>query len=249
MSTHITVVAVGIPALAGLIAVAAAAHYLRNYVAFSWSTPADVADVDGSAGTVELTGWARPVDDPLSSPFLGEDTLTYEWRLYQRKRIDSNDQWVDRGEERASFLLADGTGQILIDPGGATLALEEEVVLETGDETPPPEPAREKLGELGREVAADSPDEFLERKFYASRLDPGDEVHVYGPVQPGPAEDAPKGAVRPYVGTDSDGESGRFVVTDSREEETKQRHLTAALRWGVAGVGLLALAAVLFRVL
>lgn len=54
---------------------------------------------------------------------------------------------------------------------------------------------------------------------------------------------------RRNLGTDGDREGGRFAVTDSEEEETKQRHLTAALRGGVVGVGLLALAAVLFRVL
>ena len=245
MSVHAITTLVGVLAVAGGIGAASGVHYLRKYVVLTRSDPTDIVDVEGHEETVELVGRARPADDPLTSPFLGEDTLADSWRLKQNKLIDggSGTHWIESCEQTTPFVLEDSTGEILVDPEGADLALEEEVVLKTDDETPPPPAAREKLAELGRDAAAESPDEFLWREFYASRLDPGEEVHVYGPVRPGPAEDTPD------IGTGRGQTDGRFIISDTGEQETKRRHLLAAVRWGGAGVGLLAVALVMFLVL
>lgn len=251
MSSHAIATLAGVLAVAGGIGVASGVHYLRKYVVLTRSDPTDIVDVEGHEETVELVGRARTANDLLSSPFLGEDTLAYSWRLKQSKRIDggSGTHWKESGEQTTPFVLEDATGEILVDPEDADLALEEEVVLETDDETPPPPAAREKLAELDRDVAAESPDEFLWREFYASRLDLGEEVHVYGPVNSGPAENAPDTVVQPYIGTDGGQTDGRFLISDTGKQETKRRHLLAAVRWGGAGVVLIAVALVVFLVL
>lgn len=250
MSDTVALIFAGLPAVVGLVCLANSIHLLRRYVKLDRVPPTDVVAVDGDEETVELVGRAYPADEPLTSPFQGEDTLAYWWAIKQFKLNSSRNHWRESGRETTPFVLKDSTGEILVDPEGADIAIdltaEREVVLETDDETLPTAPAREKLDELDMEVAAESSDTYRSRKFYAKRLDVGEQVHVYGPVRPGPAENAPDNVVQPYIGTDGRTADGTFIVSDTSEQETKRRLLGRGLRWGAWGVGLFALALVIF---
>lgn len=73
---------------------------------------------------------------------------------------------------------------------------------EVGKGEKPPEEIRRYLKESNAShPAASEVVHKRKRKFLEGRISPDGDVYVYGPVQVGPAEDAPKGTVRPYVGS------------------------------------------------
>lgn len=105
----------GIAALA-LIAWTAA---LRRRHAIAGTPTSRIASA--AQGYVELHGTGRPLDiNPLHSPLSGQACL---WYRYQVERRTSDNKWerVEQDHSHASFVLDDGSGTCLVDPGGAEI--------------------------------------------------------------------------------------------------------------------------------
>lgn len=172
-----------------------------DYVRMRRRDQSDNRSVRGDMTDVELSGTANPVDGTLTAPLTGADVLAYDYEV--RVRTGDDSQRVEDGAESTPFVLDDGTGEILVDPEGAQWSLEEqEWYVEDGEE--PPEPIRRFLDQSGQEQGGAS--EVLynrDRWFTQETLEPGEDAYVYGPVNAGPHEKAPHGAVDAYVGTDT----------------------------------------------
>jgi len=232
--------------------------YLQNYLAMR-GQPADVRRLGPGAGSVELVGKARAHGDPMRSPFTDTPTLLTEWQVREYKSTGSSHgkgwssiRWEDRGEP---FVLDTTTGRVLVEPGGAQLNADENETVEVApDESLPP----------GIAAFVDA-DEHLDREssyprqYRETRIDPGDQVHVFGPVRvvaPDPTLptdiDAVVGVENHEERTIQIGEDDlstvrqkishddfRFVLTRGDEDMAERRQLRNGLVWVAIG-GLLA---------
>lgn len=143
---------------AGLYGVARGLGLLRTAYAIRSSEPIPAAAVERADGVVEIEGDAKPAEETVSAAVTGTECLGYTWTEETKQRDRSDDrgrtyEWkiVDSGGELAPFYVADETGEIAVDPAGATPSLETDV--------------RETDGGTRRTE---------------SRLEPDDRVHVYG---------------------------------------------------------------------
>jgi hypothetical protein len=172
-----------------------AAGIRRLWQAYAvWSNESiAAAEVHLADGVVELEGTAETLERTVESPYTDTTCLAYE---YEKKRKehdhggdDHDSTWntVDSGRDGAPFLLADDSGTVAVDPGGAELALGSDDI-EGGTRT---------------------------RKI-ENRLEPGDPIHVYGQRRSAAEqrEDA-LDQQRYYVG-DGDAVS-TFRITDGSE--------------------------------
>lgn len=144
------------------------------------SDPVDVRQLAAESGKVELTGTAQTHEAADRVPVTDTETLLCEWVISQSGGSESNEK--GSATYKNPFVLENDTGSVLVDP----------------DETPPT-PIVEFL-ESTRWLSADSP---TCRWYRESRLDPGDHVHVYGPVREvGHSVDIP-GGVTTVVGLEN----------------------------------------------
>lgn len=109
-------------------------------------------------GVVEIEGTAHPLSETIESQYTDTECLAHEWKK-QRQRTregpEGNERttWrtTDEGSEAVPFLVRDESGEIAVDPEGATLSL-----------------------------SADATRKRHDIQRTESRLEVGDEVHVYG---------------------------------------------------------------------
>jgi hypothetical protein len=75
-------------------------------------------------GYVELIGQARPLRSLVAAKLTGIPCCWYRWRIERRRRSGRSQHWetVEHGELERPFLLDDGTGECVVDPGGAALS-------------------------------------------------------------------------------------------------------------------------------
>lgn len=154
-------------------------------------------------------------------------------------------------KDRQPFVLNDGTGEILVNPEGAAMNVDHET-WEVGEGENPSGLVRRFLeGSDAPHSVASEVVHKQKRRFLEGRLSPGGDVYVYGPVKTGPAEDAPNGTVRPYVGSDqlrqeqddSDGgvsyglagETDVFTFSNTGEQGVQRTLLTRAALFIGAG--------------
>lgn len=251
-------------ALYAIVAVALAAFLLatgvmaiRAYVKMATADPVDVGEVEAGMSGIALTGTAGPAVGTTSAPLTGEETLVARSKVEVRaRREEERGGWGPVGDKAAyePFVVDDGTGEILVDPNGAMWSFEDESWTVDGGEQPP-SPIREFLEESdeARDLLADVVHE-RDRRFQERRLDPGEEVYVYGSAKSGPAEGAPEHAVDPYIGSDraeeghvensiswsmlpgvggDPNESDLFTVADTQGMAVQRQ----ALLWGVFALG------------
>lgn len=230
---------------------------LQNYWAMRGSEPADVRHLEAASDSVELAGRARAHDGPWRSPFTATPTLVAEWEVsqYEHGGTSTGKTWrfVDGGERRDPFRLDADAGRVLVEPGGAQLNVDTTETVEVApDESPPP--AVDDFLEADDRVDRE-PDR--PRRYREARVEPGDDVHVFGPVRavaPDPevpngvdavvgVEDHEERAIQ--VGEDDlstmaekvDRENFRYVLTKGEEAEAERRQLKSGLFW--LSVGLL----------
>jgi hypothetical protein len=105
----------GIMAAISLVAWYSALHRLRAITGTPTSRIASAAQ-----GYVELIGRGRPGPTQLISKLRALPCLWYRWRVEQR---NEKNQWttLDKGESRDYFMLRDGTGECVVDPGNAEI--------------------------------------------------------------------------------------------------------------------------------
>jgi len=172
------------------------AGHLWNSARMKRSDPVDIQHVDVPSGTVELTGTAQVHEETSQSPFTNTETLLCDWNAeyYHPTHEGSNWNRLTSGEARHSFLLEDETGTVLVDIDGASPYLRETTTIEVEAGEAPPPPIQEFI-EATDEI---DHEEDRRRKYYELRLDPGADVHVFGPVRdPGSTVDAVVGVENP----------------------------------------------------
>lgn len=217
--------------------------------------PTNIVDVSPEMDEVELVGTARPVVEPFEAPFTRQQAMAYSWEIRIDEKPDAwsyDTAWSKFGEDRQPFILDDGTGKILVDPEGAAMDLDRDETWTVSKGEQPPEGIRQYLEESdSSEVVYDGL-----RQFSEGHLSPSGDVYVYGPIKAGPAEDAPKGTVRPYIGSDqlhqkqNDSDSGFsydltsmtdvFTFSNTGEKEVQDTLLSQGVV--LIGVGLLSIA-------
>lgn len=189
----------------GAMLLLAGGAYLNAYWTMRSTDTTEVAAVSGSADEVELEGTARTAGETARAPLTGEDALVHEWEVEYRSGSGQRRYWstVESGSAATPFLLEDGSGQMLVDPAGASWRLDEKTwTVDDGEEPPPTIRSYLEASDSDEAAASEVVHSERRRRFTEARLDPGEQVAVYGPVQAGPHDAAPDSAVGPYVATD-----------------------------------------------
>lgn len=229
----------------GLIAVGAS--NLQKWQRIRNMDPGDAAAID--EGIQELEGRARAVEDTITAPFTGTESLVCKYKIEQRSAGGEShgSGWhpMTNKTESVPFEVERGGETVAVDPENAQCPLTREFRLDTSqtDEYPPG-------------VQEHIENENARFKFTERRLDEGEEVYVLGPAERTPSavpegsdaqigirQDAPEqqeGWREVYFGDP-------FVVVDAGEEQAKRRYLKRTL-WvigiGVVLVGIAVVAAV-----
>jgi hypothetical protein len=238
--------------IGGMIALVGAG-YVQTYNRVRKTDPVDVRRLTDTDSEVELAGTAHAHEETSQSPLTDTECIAYDWEVerYLGGGRGSNWSTIASGETRHPCRLDDGTGIALVDPNGATLELLTEETIEVEPyESPPPE-----VGDyLERTETVDREHDYT-RRYTETRLEPGDDIHVLGPVRrlahsvemPGDA-DAVIGVSDPDRGF-TVGEDGlsklvdqiktdtmRFMITTGDEREAERHLLTKGLF--IAGFGI-----------
>lgn len=144
--------------------------------------PIDAGSVHLESGIVEVQGEAEPIDGGVvESRYTGTPSLAYEYELEEKQRDrdpDGNTEWewktVDSGTVAQPFYVSDETGQVAVEPDGATVTLDSERVSSSNH-----------------------------TREYEGRLEPGDFVSVYGQKREATDGEAP-GEESVFVGDGSE---------------------------------------------
>jgi hypothetical protein len=215
--------------------------------------PLAVRDLHGRDGPVELEGTARAAEDggTVAGPFTGTDCLACEYEVEEYQSSGKSSSWntLAEGRDGVPFVVGDGTGEVEVDPEGAAVRFEEDVLeVDPGDELP-----EDVARFVGSHPDVDRQDGSLDlgvteltlgnrQRFTERRLDVGEDVYVYGQAHPAERGGWGDTLVDAVVG---DGEAAPvFVVSDTDERGTARR-FGADAAWQVGlGVALVAAAAV-----
>lgn len=209
----------------------AGVRLLRTGLGVAANDPIDASEVHHAEGVVEVEGRAEPAAETLSAPASDTDCLGYVHEIsvkagdrHEPAVIDNKDPslaedehrggWsvAERNRELAPFYVADDTGRVLV-----------------GDD------ADVYLGEEER-----FPDEEEDGRAHSEqRLEPGDEVHVYGQRKDVVEGRADFPDERVYVGSGDEVGSMKVTVGDEREVVLKRAALGGFLTLFAGGASLL----------
>jgi hypothetical protein len=216
--------------------------------------PVSVRELPNRSGPVEIEGTVAipDGDDPVRSRFTDTECLAYEYEAQEYRSSGKSGSWrtLDEGGERVPFLVEDDTGAVRVDPEGADLRLEGHTTRVDGGEEPPERIARY----VASTDAVDTQDESMDlvvaelnyghdQRFVERRLDPGEEVYVYGTTREASGGGWGSRLVDAAV---EDGDSvPEFVVSDTSERGTAWRigkRAVSMVAFGLvfAGVGTVA---------
>lgn len=236
----LVVVAVGgVHSAKGLARLRRALRIVRSDTAPIWTLPS-------ATGPVEVAGTARerPDDEPVRAPFSGERCLACEYEI-----VDLDGKYtstVHEGRVHAPFYVEDDTGSVLVDPAGATFNFEKHERY-VGSKTDLTEPLVRFIEEHPR-FDVDEGWFSTTRLFVERRLDPDEDVHVYGLPRYDPTVTRRPGSVNAVIEATPAGRSalGRirtwftappFVISDGRETAAVRRLLIgAAYDLGIGGL-------------
>lgn len=232
----------GLSVLFGMVLLALGVAQLRFVLRLRGTEPTPVREVPSVTGPVEIVGAATPDTEMLVAPVSGEDCLAYDYEILEEEYGLESHEWrtLDSGTATVPFLVDDGTSVVLVNPDGADLSFETETTRTGRKDDPPP----------GIERALDSPEESSEtpdlrgvnfngvsdHEFREGRLDPAEDVYVYGTPERTVAGEYQPGRVDAVLRA-GDTESmfaPVFVVADGRKHEVIGR-----LLWrSISGIGL-----------
>lgn len=175
-----------------------------------WSNePIPVNEVHLSDGVVEVEGEVETVDgNTFEAKYSGEEAVVHDWKKERKKRSSRRgSSWSTQGsgEDGVPFRVSDGTGSVTIDPEEASLSLSMSTVSRSGR-------TRRREG----------------------RLEPGDEVHVYGQKKSLVERRDDIGDANFYVGN-GDAVSD-FRITDGTEFSAVARLIAVGALYAVFGV-------------
>lgn len=215
------------------------------------ATPTAVATLANVAGRVEVVGTAKPADGVVEAPFSGDETLVCAWRIDEAGPDgDGGTDWdtIATGVEHVPFLVDDGSATVLVDAGAADHAFGDGHRIDVAGTESPPDRVRSFLAATDEVAPGDSTLDlgFVERsgradrRYRESRLDPGEDVVVYGEPTYVPGLADRSGQVNARF-------DGSFLLTDADEAGTERRVLVRAAVTLVVGLVFLAFVAVLLR--
>lgn len=217
------------------------ARTLRRGIALWRTGPVSVVEAQSASGRVTVVGTAAPVDEPLSSPFVGEDAVAVSWSVKESRGLNGTESVrIARGTETTQFRVEDGSGAIRVDPDGAHLVTATQTTVENdrAEENEHVERFdRERDPYSGIAKAVSTLYEWLpvvgpNRRYIERRIEPGEEVLVHGTID-GDHTATASGAVNAAI---RDG-SGPFVVASaSSGKRTWEWFAGAALFLCVAAV-------------
>jgi hypothetical protein len=193
--------------------------------------PVDAGDIGHEHGTVEVQGTVEQLEEELlTTRYTDTPVVAYDYKLEQKdhsSNTQAGDEWktVERGTETQPFYVTDETGSVAVDPDGATVSLDMEHV-SGGSEI-----------EIG-------PVDASTGKSYEGRLEPGDQVHVYG--QKCAAQGDGPGDEQFYIS--DGGQTDTFSISDTTESRTILRYLGSGLLWLILGLAGLGASGVLFLI-
>lgn len=199
-----------------------------------------------AVGAAEVKGEAEPVDEPLVSPLTNQQACMYSLEIEEYRSNDEGSNWrtVMSLSDQVPFLVDDGTGRVLVEPGGATLAIEVEERIEVDDgheppeelgtwaheqgmvsrpDEPDPEGLKDKLVDVVDAMSASKAETHLvrsasrDRRYTEKVLAAGESTYVFGGAQRRQAADFAENE-RNLVVREHPG-TGRFVVSDKSEDE------------------------------
>lgn len=156
--TTIALVALGL--LLCLVGLAVGIREYRNAYAIWSNDPVSTDEVGLVDGVVEVKGTAAALDSTIQSPYTDTESLVCSYKRERRETHYDNDDddgpdhsWktVSSGHDSVPFLVRDDAGEVAVAPDGADLEIGTDHRARRGD-----------IRETER------------------RLDPGDDVHVYG---------------------------------------------------------------------
>lgn len=192
-------------------------------------------DTASQDAVTELVGTARPAEETVASPFSEGTSLVADWEVEEYDTSGDDNDWdtIASGREQVPFRLEDDTGSIVIEPTESDLTLSTGAEVEVGRGSTADEPIASFLEEI--DVDPGAGDEASlgpltvatgdRRRYTEHRIDPGDDVHVYGPVERDFGAATAAGDVNAVVRRTAG--DGLFVLSDTGERSTILRSLAA----------------------
>ncbi|AFZ72331.1 GIDE domain-containing protein [Natronobacterium gregoryi] len=204
----------------------------------------DVVSVERAETPVELEGTATAAEETISSPLTGTDCLVYEYEVEEHQSSGNGSSWntVAEGAAAVPFRLEDDTAGVRVEPEEADCALSTAVTVGVDGGEQEPTQVEEFL-ETESELESENRSIDLgvvevstgnNRRYYERRLDPGEDVYVFG--QSHYDIDA-RETMRDVGAVIEDGpETPAFVVADSCQYVAAKRLARPGLRWTGGGV-------------
>ena len=158
-------------------------------------TPTEQAE-SLSMGPSEIEGVARPAPDgPMPAPFIDDDCVVATWEILEYDDDDDDGgSWnhVASGLEGVPFYVDDGTGSVLVEPHDDAryeIDPDGETTVRVDVEEVPPDPiasfiaTNERVDPVDETSHSGTPAEG-DRKYRQNLIKPGEDVFVFGTVQP-----------------------------------------------------------------
>lgn len=203
-----------------------------------------------AVGDVEVEGRARPLEEPLVSPLTHKEACLVEFEIEEEHEDDDGSDWhtVFELREAIDFEVDDGTGQVRVAAGDASLEVEREKRVHVDEGELPPEPVRRWAKDNGYEdvggdrslterlkdglVQDGDPDEHLtgtslfDRRYTEKVLAVDEETYVFGAAKPREgvesADNAENLVLSRHEGT------GKFILSDKSESELAKDKLVSS---------------------
>lgn len=198
-------------------------------------------------GVAAVQGTARPGDaGTVEGPMRGTEALATRTVVKEDTGAGDTQGWrtVDERSRQVPFVLDDGTGELLVDPGGSAPAAEMDWTDVPGG-ADPPEAVRQYVENTAVEEAETTDPSAAEtgasRRYGEGAVVPGDQVHAYGRVERRESDGGPDLAL-------TDANDGPFVYGNKPLEEVGSGNRVVAVFAYVLGGGF-ALFGLLFVVL
>lgn len=220
MATVVGVAGIACAGVLGVPLTVAGVLQLRDSLDVRGTDWGDIVDLDGGYGKVHAR--VTEADETVTAPFSGRDCVAVEAAIERYQTVSSggagrNRSWKDDHAVMSAvpFDVDDPTGTVRVEPAGADWSLENDYEQLVAEGEAPTGPHAEFLDEHDVFVFDDQGvSEAHELKFVERRVEPGDEIAVFGPVD--------DGGVRRQIRAD-DGwlVSKLFSITDERDEFTQ----------------------------
>lgn len=199
--------------------------------------------VASTPGPIEIAGTARVADEVVRAPFSDVECLACEYEITKwRPGSDQSqgyDETIYEGRIQTRFYVEDETARVLVDPAGAMFNFEDhETSVFLKQELPE---SFQQFLEEHPEYDLDAGRSRSTQTFLERRLEPGEQVHVYGVARYDPTVSKHAGTVNAII--DAPPTPSRSLLARLRARATTPPYVIsdtderAALRRLLAGAG------------